>query len=353
MTNGSTIIKSDDLILVTGAGGFIGSKVVEKLFEHGFSNVRCMVRPSGRIESIEKIKNSLPPGKKIEIFKGNLLSREDCAKSTTGAIVIYHLAAVAEKSFPGSVLNNVVTTRNLLDGAITSGTLKRFVNVSSFAVYSNYNLKHNGVLDETCPLENKLLERYDSYVYAKVKQEELVEKYHHEHGLPFVTVRPGVVYGPGNTSLSGRIGIDTFGIFFHLGGNNRIPLTYIDNCAEAIILAGVREGVDEKAFNIVDDDPPTSRQFLKNYKNNYIRFKSIYIPYHLFYAFCFLWEKYCYWSHFQLPPFFNRRKCAAYWKGNKYSNDKIKTELGWNQKVNYHEASKIYFDYLKKSGGRH
>jgi len=352
MTNDSTIIKSDDLILVTGAGGFIGSKVVEKLIDKGFSNVRCLVRPTGRIESIERIKNNLPPGKNIEIFKGNLLSKEDCAKSAIGAIVIYHLAAAPEKSFPGSVLNNVVTTRNLLDGAITSGTLKRFVNVSSFAVYSNYNLKHNSVLDETCPIEDRLLERYDPYVYAKIKQEEIVEKYHLEYGLSFVTVRPGVVYGPGNNSLSGRIGIDTFGIFFHLGGNNRIPLTYIDNCADAIILAGVRKGIEGRAFNIVDDDLPTSRQFLKNYKNNYGRFKSIFIPYHVFYMFCLLWEKYCYWSHFQLPPFFNRRKCSANWKGNKYSNDKIKKELGWNQKVRYQEASQKYFDYLRKSGGR-
>lgn len=352
MADNSNIIASDDLILVTGAGGFIGSKVVEKLIEQGFSNIRCFVRPSGRIDSIEKIKNNLPPGKNIEIFKGNLLSREDCAKSTIGVVVIYHLAASPEKSFPGSILNCVVTTRNLLDGAVNSGTLKRFVNVSSFAVYSNYNLKHNSAFDETCSLENKLLERYDSYVYAKVKQEEIVEKYNHEYNLPFVTVRPGVVYGPGNTSLSGRIGINTFGIFFHLGGNNRIPFTYIDNCAEAIILAGVRKGIEGRAFNIVDDGPPTSRQFLKSYKMNYIPFKSIYIPYHVFYVFCFLWEKYCYWSHFQLPPVFNRRKCSANWKGNKYSNAKIKTELGWNPKVSYQEASKIYFDYLKKLGGR-
>ena len=345
------MISHSDRILVTGANGFIGSKVVEKLLEQGFNNIRCFVRPSGRIDSLEKIKNILPPDRNIEIFKGNLLSREDCEKSTKGVAVIYHLAASLEKSFPGSVLNCVVTTRNLLDGAVTSGTVKRFVNVSSFSVYSNYNLKHNSLLDETCPIEDQLLERFDTYVYAKVKQEKLVEKYHLERGLPFVHVRPGVVYGPGSTSLSGRVGIDTFGIFFHIGGNNRLPLTYVDNCAEAIILAGVREGVDGSSYNIVDDDPPTCRHFLKRYKKNYKNFKSIYVPYHIFYMLCFLWEKYSYWSHFQLPPSFNRRKCSASWKGNTYSNDKIKIELGWDQKMNYEEASRIYFDSLRNSGG--
>ena len=346
------MIKSDDLILVTGAGGFIGSKVVEKLIEQGFRNIRCFVRPSGRVDFLEKINDKLPSGKSLEIFKGNLLSKEDCAKSTTGVAIIYHLAASLETTFPGSILNCVVTTRNLLDGAVASGTLKRFVNVSTFAVYSNYDLKRNSVFDETCPIENKFIERYDPYAYAKVKQEEIVEKYHHEHNVQFVTVRPGVVYGPGRTDLSGRIGINTFGIFFHLGGNNRIPFTYVDNCAEAIVLAGVKNGIDGKVYNIVDDDLPTSRQFLRNYKIYFGSFKSIYIPYRIFYLFCYLWEKYSYWSNFQLPPAFNRRKCSFFWKGNKYSNNKIKSELGWKPKVSYHEASNIYFDYLNKLGGR-
>ncbi len=64
-------------------------------------------------------------------------------------------------------------------------------------------------------------------------------EYGEKRGLPYVIVRPGVVYGPGIKGIHGRIGIDTFGPFLHLGGSNRIPLTYMDNCAEAIVLAGL------------------------------------------------------------------------------------------------------------------
>ena len=53
-----------------------------------------------------------------------------------------------------------------------------------------------------------------------------------------------------------------------MGGSNTIPFTYVDNCAEAIVLAGLVKGVDGEALNIVDDDLPSSREFLRLYKNN-------------------------------------------------------------------------------------
>ena len=81
-------------------------------------------------------------------------------------------------------------------------------------------------------------------------------------------VRPGVVYGPGNKGITGRVGLGTFGLFLHLGGSNEIPLTYVDNCADAIVLAGIKGGVDGEVFNVVDDDLPTSRKFLRLYKKN-------------------------------------------------------------------------------------
>ena len=108
--------------------------------------------------------------------------------------------------------------------------------------------------------------------------------------------------------------IDTFGFFIHLGGSNRIPMIYIDNCAEAIVASGLVGGIDGEVFNAVDDDLPTSREFLRLYKKNVRRIFSIYIPYRGFYLLNWLWEKYAHWSEGQLPPLFNRRLCAAYYQ---------------------------------------
>jgi nucleoside-diphosphate-sugar epimerase len=183
----------------------------------------------------------------------------------------------------------------------------------------------------------------DAYTFAKVKQDELVAEYGQRFGTPYVIVRPGSVYGPGKEAITGRVGIDTFGVFMHLGGSNRIPLTYIDNCCDAIVLAGVTPGVEGEVFNIVDDDLPSSRQFLRQYKRNVKRFPSIFIPHSASYVLCRLWEKYSDWSKGQLPPVFNRRRWNSEWKKTRYSNEKLKAKLGWTPKVSMREGLNRYF----------
>ncbi len=344
------IIKKDDLILVTGAGGFIGTRVVESLLGLGFRNLRCLVRPSGDVSRLNGILGR-PDAGAVEVFRGNLLSREDCDRITSGVSVIYHLAAGIDKSFPGAFMNSVVTTRNLLDAALQAGCLKRFVNVSSFAVYSNMAMKRGALLDETCALEDRLLERHEAYLYGKAKQDEMLMGYSEKHNVPYVIIRPGVAFGPGKNAITGRVGINTFGFFMHLGGSNKIPLTYVSNCADAIALSGIVKGVDGEVFNIVDDDLPTSRKFLRLYKRNVGRFRSVYVPYRVFYLLCWLWERYSKWSEGQLPPVFNRRRCAADWKGNAYTNEKAKRLLGWAPAVPMDEAMRKYFEYVRRAGG--
>jgi nucleoside-diphosphate-sugar epimerase len=251
-----------------------------------------------------------------------------------------------EKTFAGCFLNSVVTTRNLLDATVAARTIQRFVNVSSFSVYSNWNLSRRTVLDESCETESSPLERAEPYMYAKLKQDELVMEYSRRHGTPYVILRPGAVYGPGASQLTARVGIDTFGFFLHLGGANTIPLTYVENCADAIVLAGLRPGADGQIFNVVDDDLPTSRQFLQRFKKEAKSFRSLYIPYPVFYGLCWAWEAYSRWSKGQLPPVFNRRRCSAYWKGNAYTNRRLKEVVGWSPRIPFSAASKQYFDSI-------
>jgi nucleoside-diphosphate-sugar epimerase len=244
----------------------------------------------------------------------------------------------------------VVTTRNLLEASLLDSRLKRFVNISSFAVYSNRQKPRGRLLDESCPVEEHPELQGQAYTYAKVRQEEIVREYGRAHGIPYVMVRPGVVYGPGNLAIHGRVGIDTFGLFLHLGGPNPIPFTYVDNCAEAIALAGLRRGVDGEDFNVVDDDLPSSRRFLRLYKRNVARFASLYLPHSLSYGLCYLWELYSNWSERQLPPAFNRKRWHSNWKKTRYSNEKLKTQLGWAAEVPTAEGLRRYFEACRKGG---
>jgi nucleoside-diphosphate-sugar epimerase len=239
-------------------------------------------------------------------------------------------------------MNSVVTTRNLLEACVEHGRLRRFVNVSSLSVYSNRG-PSGRVLHEASPMETRPQLRGDAYSFAKVKQDELVMEYAARFGIPLVIVRPGYVYGPGNEAITGRVGIGTFGVFLHLGGGNPLPLTYVDNCAEAIVLAGLTQGVDGQVFNVVDDDLPSSRRFLRLYKANVRRFRSVYVPHAVSYGLSWLWEAYSRRSQNQLPAVYNRLVWHTYWKRTRYSNAQLKQRLGWKPAVPTAEALQRYF----------
>jgi len=343
------IVSSHDQILVTGAAGFIGSRVVKNLLERGFRNLICFGRPSGELFRLKEIANCYP-GAQLRLITGNLLSRQACEIACKDAKLILHLAAgTGEKSFPDAFMNSVVTTRNLLDASLQLGQLRRFVLVSSFSVYTNCGKARGRTLEETSPIEEHGELRGEAYCFAKYHQEKLLVEYHKKFNVPYTVVRPGSVYGPKKQAIMGRVGIDTFGLFLHMGGSNTIPVTHVDNCADAVVLAGLTRGVEGEIFNVVDDDLPSSRQFLRSYKQDVEHFKSVYVPHTVSYAFCLLWELYHHWSCGQLPATFNRKRWHAYWKKTKYSNEKLKTKLGWAPRVPTAEGLQQFFQACRQS----
>jgi nucleoside-diphosphate-sugar epimerase len=349
METDARLVPLDALLLVTGATGFIGSRLVQGLLDRGFRNVRCFVRPSSDAARLASAGRA--HGARVEVFTGNLLSREDCAAATKDVAIVFHLAAGrGEKSFPDAFMNSVVTTRNLLEASARHGALRRFVSMSSFAVYTNRQKPRRRLLDETCPVEERPDLRGDAYCFAKVKQDEIVREYGEKFAIPYVIVRPGYVYGPGKSAITGRVGISPFGFFLHLGGSNPIPLTFVDNCVDAIVRAGVTKGVEGHVFNVVDDNLPSSSRFLRLYKQNVEAFRTPYVPHLVSYALCGLWEKYSNWSEGQLPPVFNRRSWHAYWKKTRYTNEKAKMALGWTPEVSTTEGLRRYFESCREKG---
>lgn len=347
------IVAPDERVLITGTAGFIGVRVLERLLDRGFRNIVCLVRPSSNLSRLKAVLERRSGSSQVEFVKGNLLSRQDCETACKDVSLILHLAAgVSEKSFPNAVLNSVVTTRNLLDACVQNPRLKRVVLVSSFAVYSNRQKRNGRLLDESCPIEERPELRGEAYCFAKVKQEELLREYGKNWRIPYVIVRPGSVYGEGKAEITGRVGLGTFGLFLHLGGSNPVPFTYVDNCAEAIVLSGLIPGIESDAFNVVDDEVPSSRQFLRLHKKHLKRFPSVYLPHLVSYALCYLWERYSEWSEGQLPPAFNRNRWHAYWKKTRYSNQKLKSRLGWAPVVSTSDALQRYFAACQQDARR-
>src|SRR5438045_9362425 len=143
-----SVASPKDCILVTGSNGFIGSKVVQELLEYGFTTVRCLVRPSSKLDRMKKLLGEVHACQNVEFVIGDLLSQNDCRKATAGVSIIYHLAAGMEKSFASAFMNSALGTRNLMDAFLARGEPKRFANVSSFAVYSILSVKLGSLLDE-------------------------------------------------------------------------------------------------------------------------------------------------------------------------------------------------------------
>lgn len=317
-------------ILVTGAGGFLGSALVERLLVAGERDLRLFVRPGGKQKKLEAIVARFP-GARVEYVVGSLTNPEDCARAVRGADVVQHLAAGVSGGPADLFLHSVVASKHLLDAIVAERRPIRVVLCSSFSVYGVAALGRGALVDESTPLE-PFPERRDVYAQSKLRQERLFWEYREKHGLSLVVVRPGVIYGPGGGAMSGRVGLDLFGVFLHLGRKNLIPLTYVDNCADALIAAMRHPDAVGQIYNAVDDDLPTAAEYLRRFRREVRPLRVVRLPWVATLAMSAAVERYHHWSRGQLPAVFTPYKSRTVWGGNRFSNERLKA-IGWRQAV--------------------
>ena len=218
--------------------------------------------------------------------------------------------------------------------------------MSSFGVYGVSDLPAGARVVETTPLESKP-ETRDVYSYSKWRQETLFHEYQAEYGFPLVVLRPGVIYGEGGGAMSSRVGLNIFGLFFRFGRHNLLPLTYVTNCAEAIVVAGTHPDAPGNVYNVHDDDLPTAAAYLSEYSRRVKRVTWIPVPYVFTRALSGLVEWYHGWSHGQLPAVLTPYKSDAMWKGNRFDNAKLKS-IGWKQLVSTRDGLDRCFAYWRE-----
>jgi nucleoside-diphosphate-sugar epimerase len=330
-------------ILVTGANGFLGKAVVWRLFEGGAKDVRCVVRP-GRDESALTGIASRFPESRLEIVRCDLASRDAASRAVEGVEQVYHLAAGMRGSAADLVQNSVVASKYLLEGIGTAG-VTRVCHVSSMSVYGIVGLLANSTIDEATPIEPHP-ERRDLYSFAKIRQERLFWEYRERYSFSLVVARPGVIYGCGGAALPARVGLQFPGVFVHMGCANTLPLTHVENCADAVALIGAK-GEDREAYNVVDDDLPTSRVFFRNYRRKVDAMRYVSMPYWATQALSKFVESYHRRSKGQLPAVLTPYKSEIMWKGMRVSSSKLK-RLGWEQRVPTREALEKFFAYWRE-----
>ncbi len=176
-------------VLVTGAGGFIGSHLAERLVLAG-ANVRAMVRYNGA--GTCGWLDSSPLGKEMEIFPGDIRDPDLVRQASRGREVVFHLAAMIAIPYsyqaPESYVQaNIVGTLNVLQAVRDLG-VSRLVHTSTSEVYGTARYVP---ISESHPLQTQ-----SPYAATKLAADKLLESYQCAFGTPTVTVRPFNTFGP-------------------------------------------------------------------------------------------------------------------------------------------------------------
>ena len=244
---------SDDLLLVTGATGLVGSHVAQRAAEMGI-RTRALVREASDKQLLSQWG--------VELAYGDLTDLDSHKKAVEGVTAMVHCAAKVGDWGPIEDYRkvNVTGTQSLLNALEANGTLKRVVHVSSCGVYPARD--HHGT-DESEPLS---LSGIDGYTLTKAESEKLVHDHIRDYKLPATILRPGFIYGPRDRTVLPRI-LDRLrvGGFKFLGtGETLLNNTYVENLTDAIFLALERDDTIGEVFNITDGDLVTKRVFISS-----------------------------------------------------------------------------------------
>ncbi len=231
--------------LVTGASGFIGSRVVTRLASMGVS-VRALVR---------RVAAGRDGASHSERVRGDVTDPASLLQATAGCEVVFHCA------WGGTTLEeqrqiNVQGTRNVLDAAARAG-VRRVVHLSSMAVHGR---TFGAVLTEEAPLNFQS----DPYGISKAEGEVAAFDLARERGLEVVALRPTLVYGPRSLywvlTYFDRVKNERIALIN--GGSGLANLVYVDDLVDAMLLAAERPAVCGEAFLISGAHAITWREYL-------------------------------------------------------------------------------------------
>jgi nucleoside-diphosphate-sugar epimerase len=243
-----------ELLLVTGATGMVGSHVAQKARALGY-RTRALVRNAAEAGWLRDCG--------VELAEGELTLPATLASAVAGATLIVHCAAKVGDWGPVDDYRavNVRGLEHLLLAAEAAGTLRHFVHISSLGVYEGRD--HYGTDESVEPSSTGL----DGYTLTKIEAEQRVHWHAREHKLPATILRPGFIYGPRDRTVLPRLleRLRAGQVKYFGSGAQLLNNTYVENLVEAVFAVIDRPQTIGETFNITDDVLVSKRDFISTF----------------------------------------------------------------------------------------
>lgn len=316
-------------VIVTGATGFLGQRVCQKLKDRGYTVIAL-----GRNQEI---------GNQLGVPFISLDLRNKVEQASLEGDVVIHCAALSSPwgSKNDFMQNNVVATENMIQASLKNG-IRRFIHVSTSSIYFDFMDRH--LIKETDPLPSSFANHYAA---TKWLAEMAVDN---AEGLETITIRPRGIFGPGDTVLFPRLLRANLKKKLPLfnQGNAIVDITYVDNVADALILC-VEAGNHclGKKYNITNDDPRVLRSLLEQVcESTNHPLNGISVPFRLGYGIAALLEG----AASILPlgePLVTRYTVGLLAKSQTLDITAAKRDLNYNPKVSIDEGIQMFANWWR------
>lgn len=320
-------------LLITGASGFLGRYVGVAALRRGH-HVYAVVRPRHDRAPLPWENHSA-----VTVLEADLAEPGGLSHFPANINGVIHLAASKSSNIEEAYRGTVLTTQHLLQ-AIETTQNTRLTLVSSFSVYDYAHLQEGDILDESCPTD-KQVEQRDAYAQTKLQQEELVREFATHHPDMVTILRPGMIFGR-EMLWNACHGIRAKRIWLQVGRHETMPLTYVENCAEAVVRAVEAHTARGQTLNIVDDMLPSRQDYTQALlKISDSSFHVIPISWPLLRSAAYFVSSLNQGftrGQLKLPGLLTPPRLEARFKPLNYSNQRARNCLNWEPRYNWREA---------------
>jgi nucleoside-diphosphate-sugar epimerase len=320
-------------VLVSGANGFLGQRIVELLLKRGHS-VRAVIRPT-----------SIEPHEwrgKVETFRADLRAHDDLVSAFAGVDSVIHAAAATSGNEDIQFASSVVATERFLE-AMARSSVKRLIHVSSLVVYDWACA--TGTMDEDTPLDKDIYSM-GAYTIAKVWQERVVSRYAAAHGWQLTIMRPGFIWGSQHAAIAG-MGRHVGRVYLLFGPLTRLPLSHVVNCADCLVTATEHPLAIGENFNVIDGDEIRVWRYAREYAAGMQQPGLLVpIPYRIglgIAKLASLMSRMLFGKKGKLPSLLVTRRFESQFKPLRFSSQKVRDILKWRPPLNFDECLKLTY----------